>query len=145
MRILSVDYGTVRTGIAISDFSGTIATPLDVIRMSDLNILATRIAELASKHETAKIIIGDPINMNGTRGEKCAVCEKLAEKLRNLSAVPVTLWDERLSTVSAHLIMNENNCRNKKRSEKIDSVAAALILESYLGYSKNRKAAENEN
>lgn len=139
MRILAVDYGEARTGIAVSDYTGTIPSPLTVINERKFNALIEKIAVTATENEVEEIVVGNPVNMNGTKGEKSVKCERLAEKLRQRVDVPVVMWDERLTTVAAHGIMNENNRRGKNRSERIDSVAAALILEGYLGFRKTQK------
>ena len=138
-RIIAVDYGEARTGIAVSDYTGTIASPLTVIHEKNLDALVKKIALSVAENDILEIVVGNPVNMNGTKGEKSAKCAKLAEKLRNCTQLPVLMWDERLTTVEAHGIMNQNNCRKGKRRERIDAVAAALILEGYLGFRKNRE------
>ncbi|MCL1903405.1 MAG: Holliday junction resolvase RuvX [Oscillospiraceae bacterium] len=137
MRVLAVDYGTRRTGLAISDFTGTIASPLEVIHEKNFNTLVGKIVKVAVSNQAERIVVGNPINMNGTKGEKSEICERFTEKLRIASGLHVELWDERLTTVSATAIMNQNNRRGNKRRETIDSVAAAIILEGYLSFLKN--------
>jgi putative Holliday junction resolvase len=136
MRILAVDYGEVRTGLAISDYTGTIASPLTVLHDRNLDMLVGNIVKIANENEADEIVVGLPINMNGTKGEKSIKCEKVAEKIREASNMSVSLWDERLTTVSAHEIISENNPsgknRRKKRQKTVDAVAAAVILEGYL-------------
>ena len=142
MRILAVDYGEARTGLAISDFTGTISSPLTVIHEKKFESLIEKIAVAVSDNEACRIVVGNPINMNGTNGKKSVKCKLLAKRLNERLGLPVEMWDERLTTVAAHGIMNENNRRGKQRSERIDAVAAALILEGYLGYLKNQKGVE---
>ena len=138
MRILSVDYGEARTGLAVSDYTGTIASPLTVIHEKNMDTLVSKISDAVKENDIFEIVVGNPINMNGSIGEKSLKCESLSEKLREITKVPVVMWDERLTTVAAHKVMNDNNKRGKKRRESIDAVAAAVILEGYL-WSKNKK------
>jgi putative Holliday junction resolvase len=145
MKILAVDFGEARTGVAISDAAGIIAMPLTVIHERKLTPLLERIAQIAKENDAGEIVAGNPINMNGTRGEKSAKCEYYAQKLREIlhgisgehAEIPVVLWDERLSTAHAYAVINTDNRKGKKRRENIDAVAASLILESYLGAKKN--------
>jgi len=138
MRLLSVDYGEARTGLAVSDKDEIIASPLCVISEKNSAILIGKILEIAAENEVEGIVVGDPVNMDGSRGLKSAKCSDLARRLRERSSIPVEMWDERLTTVSAIGIMNENNRRGRKRRETIDSVAAAVILEAYMAYRKNK-------
>lgn len=136
MKILCVDYGDARTGLAISDEREILASPLETIYMRDFDRCAAMIAEAAQKNKAEMIVVGDPINMNGTRGERSEKCRALAEKLRGLSGLPVKMWDERSSTVTAIGYMNEVNKRGKKRKAVLDQAAAAVILEGFLEYRK---------
>ena len=147
MRILAVDYGESRTGLAISDYTGTIATPLTVIHEKNFNALIKKIAIAAEENDATEIVVGNPINMNGSKGEKSIKCELLAEKLRSCVSLPVEMWDERLTTVAAHDIISENNPRSEsrnKRRQTIDAIAAAVILEGYLGYKGNRVGIKSD-
>lgn len=137
MKILCVDYGDARTGLAISDESEILASPLETIYMHDFDRCAEMIAQAAQKNRAGLVIVGDPINMNNTRGERSAKCRELAEKLRGLLEVPVKMWDERSSTVTAIGYMNDINKRGKKRRALLDQAAAAVILDSYLEFRKN--------
>lgn len=138
MRIMAVDYGDSRTGLAISDKSEILASPLMTVFEKDFDRCAMMVAEQAQKNGAELIVVGDPINMNGTRGPRSEKCGLFAEKLREISGVEVVMWDERSTTVSAISIMNQNNKRGKKRKESLDQAAAAIILESYLEYRKNQ-------
>lgn len=138
MRILAVDYGDSRTGLAISDKSEILASPLTTVFEKDFDRCAEIVAENARKNGAEMIVVGDPINMNGTRGPRSEKCRLFADKLRELTGLEVNMWDERSTTVSAISIMNENNKRGKKRKEALDQAAAAIILESYLGFRKNQ-------
>ena len=130
---MAVDYGDSRTGLAMCDKGEILATPLTVMAEKDLE----RTAEQARLNKAERIVVGNPINMNGTLGPRSEKCALFAEKLRALVDVDVVMWDERSSTVSAIGIMNRNNVRGKKRKETLDAAAAAIILESYLAWRKN--------
>lgn len=137
MKIFAVDYGDSRTGLAICDEREILASPLKTIFERDFDRCVEQTAQAAAESGAGLIIVGDPINMNGTRGERSEKCNLFAEKLRALVEIPVKMWDERSSTVTAITYMNENNKRGKKRKEALDQAAAAVILESYLQYRKN--------
>jgi putative Holliday junction resolvase len=141
MRVLAIDLGTVRTGLAISDADRIIASPLTVITERKVRALVEKILCTVRENAVSEIVIGDPVNMNGSRGEKSEMSAKFAELLReelSEDGIPVTLWDERLTTSQAQIYMNMDNRRGKKRAAVIDAVAASLILESYLGFEKNK-------
>ena len=142
MKIMAVDYGDSRTGLAMCDKSEILASPLDVIHEKDFGRCVKLVAQAAEEHSVELIVVGDPINMNGTSGPRSEKCALFAEKLRALVSAEVVMWDERSTTVTAHSMMNDVNKRGKKRREVIDAVAAAVILESYLAYRKN--ASERE-
>ncbi|MBQ8172160.1 MAG: Holliday junction resolvase RuvX [Oscillospiraceae bacterium] len=137
MKIMAVDYGDTRTGLAMCDKSEILASPLKIITMKDFDRCIEMVAEEVKLNKAEMVIVGNPINMNGTYGPRSEKCNLFAEKLRELVDVEVKMWDERSSTVSAIGIMNENNKRGKKRKETLDAVAAAIILESYLAFRKN--------
>lgn len=137
MRILAVDYGDSHTGLAASDRTETLASPIGVIHEKQFDRCVEQVAAAVREYEAGEVIVGNPINMNGSKGPRSQKCELFAEKLRLLIDVPVRMWDERSTTVSAHGIMNELNRKGKKRRETIDAVAAAIILESYLRYKAN--------
>ena len=137
MKILCVDYGDSRTGLAISDEGEILASPLDTIYMHDFDRCAEMVAESARKNKAEMIVVGDPINMNGTRGERSEKCRLFGDKVHELTGLTVKMWDERSSTVTAIGYMNDINKRGKKRKEVLDQAAAAVILDSYLGYRKN--------
>lgn len=139
MIILSVDYGDRRTGLAICDKFEMLASPLGVITEWNREVLASKIVQTASEKKVEEIVVGLPKNMDGTKGERARACEELGEEIKKLTDIPVAFWDERLTTVSAHRILSENNVRGKKRKSVVDSVAAELILQNYLDYRKNHK------
>lgn len=132
MRIMAIDYGDARTGIAVSDPLGMLAGETFVIAQWDPEKLADQIVQAARDRDVSTLVLGLPRNMNGTEGPR-------AEKSRALKALleqrgrPVVLWDERRTTVDAHRILRENGKKEKKHRATVDAVAAALILEGYLG------------
>lgn len=132
MRILGVDYGDSRTGYAVSDPLGFGVTTLPACREKGMQKVADFTAALAKEHQVGLIILGYPKNMNGTVGPRGEKTKAFQELLREKVDVEVKLWDERLTTVSAHLLMNETNVRGKKRKESVDSISAAYLLQSYL-------------
>lgn len=138
MRIMSVDFGDSRTGIAVCDKSEMLASPLTVITEYNFERCAEKVAELAKKEKAELIVVGYPKNMNNTIGERAEKCQKFAELVGEISGTPTELWDERSTTVTAHNYLNETNVRGKKRKAVVDAVAATIILETYLAYRKNR-------
>ena len=134
---MSVDFGDSRTGLAVCDKSEFLASPLTVVHEYNFEKCAEQTAEYAKNEKAELIVVGYPKNMNGTVGERAEKCEKFAELVTELSGIPHKMWDERCTTVSAHNYLNETNVRGKKRKNVVDAVAAVIILESYLGYTKN--------
>ena len=139
MKIMCVDYGDSRTGLAMCDEGEILASPLETVFEKDFDKCAERVAQIAKSRKAALIVVGDPVNMNGTRGPRSEKCDQFAERLRGLVDVEVIMWDERSSTVTAISYMNDINKRGKKRKEVLDQAAAAVILDSYLNYRKNHK------
>jgi len=134
--ILAVDFGQARTGLAVCDPSETLASPLAVLT-GGMKALIRDICGQAAERGAEMIVVGHPVNMDGSRGESAKKCEAFAEKLRAASRLPVALWDERLTTVSAHRALDETNTRGKDRKAAVDAVAAVMILEDYLRFRKN--------
>lgn len=139
MKIMAVDYGDSHTGLACCDKTETLASPLKVIDERNFNICAEKVAAASVEYEVGLIVVGNPLNMNGSEGPRSEICKSFAELLRNCVEVPVVMWDERSSTVTAHQMMNEINKRGKKRKAVIDAVAAAVILENYMAWRANHK------
>ena len=139
MKIMAVDLGDARTGLACCDRTEFLASPIGVIHETDFNEIIRQVAVASVEYDVKEIVVGYPKNMNGTIGERAEKCEKFAKILSQLVDVPVKLWDERSTTVSATNYLNETNTRGKKRKEVIDAVAATIILESYMEYRKNHK------
>lgn len=132
MKILGIDFGDSRTGFAISDELGFGASTLDNFKSHSIIKVADYAVQLAEELGAEKIVLGFPKNMNGTVGERGEKTQRLKEELSKRTDIPVILWDERLTTVSAHNLMNVTNVRGKKRKESVDSISAAFILQSYL-------------
>ena len=132
MKIMAVDLGLVRTGLAISDELELLASPIGTVTERDTNVLADKIAAAVSEHDAGALVVGLPRNMDGSKGESAERAEAFAERLRMLTGLPVSLWDERLTTVSAIGYLNETNVRGKKRKAIVDTVSATIILEDYL-------------
>ncbi len=139
MKIMSVDFGDSRTGIAICGESEMLASPLTVITEYNFERCAEKVAELAKKEKAELIVVGYPKNMNNTVGERAEKCAEFSRLVSELSGIPSELWDERSTTVTAHNYLNETNVRGKKRKTVVDAVAATIILETYLAYRKNRQ------
>ena len=138
MRIMAIDYGDAHTGIAISDPTGFLAGFTTTIHAYRPEIVADQVLALAQEHGAQELVLGYPKNMDGTLGERAEKSEALARRLREETGLPVTLWDERRTTVDAHRILSEAGRRGKKRKKVVDAVAATLILEGYLIYKKNQ-------
>ena len=137
MKIMAVDFGDSRTGLAVCDKSEFLASPAGVIEEKDFEKCIEKVAAAAKENAAEEIVVGYPKNMNNTIGERAQKCALFAEKLAELVDVSVKLWDERSTTVSAHYYLNQTNTRGKKRKAVVDAVAATIILESYLGFRKN--------
>ena len=126
MKIMAVDLGDARTGLACCDRTEFLASPIGVIHETDFNEIIRQVAVASVEYDVKEIVVGYPKNMNGTIGERAEKCEKFANILSQLVDVPVKLWDERSTTVSATNYLNETNTRGKKRKEVIDAVAATI-------------------
>ncbi len=137
MIILSVDYGDKRTGIAVCDKLEMLASPVCVLTEWNAETLAEKIIDIAKQKNAEQIVIGLPRNMDGSKGFRAEACEELGELVKSKCEIPVTFWDERLTTVSAHRILSENNVRGKKRKSVVDAVAAEIILQNYIDSRKN--------
>ncbi|MCL2106816.1 MAG: Holliday junction resolvase RuvX [Oscillospiraceae bacterium] len=132
MIVLCLDYGEKRSGVAVSDALGVLACPVTVIHAQGRDTLLRAVADIAEKRGAERVVLGLPRNMDGSFGEKARACEALAKQLEARLKLPVELWDERMSTVSAHRALNEANVRGQKRRNVVDAVAAVVILQSYL-------------
>ena len=132
MRVMAVDYGDARTGLAVSDPTGTLAGDAFVIREGNPKKLADAIAKEAAARGVGRLVVGHPRNMNGTLGPRAEKSAALAGLLRARTGLPVSLWDERRTTVEARGVLHASGRHGKKNRALVDAVAAALILEGYL-------------
>ena len=136
MRIMAIDYGDARTGVALSDPTGFLAGKTFLVKSWKEEIVLAELSALARREGAEELVLGYPKNMNGTVGPRAEKCAALGEKLKEATGLPVILWDERRTTVDAHRILGEQGVRSKNRKDKIDSVAATLILEGYLDWKR---------
>lgn len=139
MIILAVDLGKARTGIAVSDNGESFAFPKTVITEYNTEKLIDKIALQVKENGAELIVVGKPKNMDGSEGDRARECAEIANKIAESTGVETVLWDERLTTVSAHTALNFTDTRGKKRKEVVDAVAATIILEDYLRFRKNKK------
>ena len=138
-RILGIDYGDSRTGIAVSDLMGWTAQGLETITYKgDMKFLLNRIGEIIKEYDIKKIVIGYPRNLNGTVGPRAEKTEAFIEILIDKFGLNVIKWDEWLSTVSAHRDMNDMGIKNKKKRGLVDTIAAVHILQNYLDGTLNK-------
>ncbi len=134
MKIVGIDYGDRRIGVSFSDISGTLAGESFTINVTSPEKSIDELCEVIASRGAEEIVLGYPKHMNADIGDRAKKSEALAEILRERLNLPVILWDERCTTVDAHRILSETGNRGKKRRAKVDSVAAALILQNYLDY-----------
>ncbi len=132
MRILAVDLGLARTGLAVCDELEMLASPVGTVAQPDTEKLLDEVAQVVRRENVKAIVVGHPRNMDGSRGESAQRAEAFAEALKERTGLPVDLWDERLTTVSAIGFLNETNVRGKKRKAIVDTVSATIILQEYL-------------
>ena len=138
MRILGIDYGDARTGLSISDPSGFLAGSPSVIHEWNYDKLVDKLVSFVQENRIEEIVLGWPKNMDGTAGPRAEKCEALAETLRERTGLPVTLWDERRTTVAAHDILPQTGKKAKKHRQTVDAVAASLILQGYLDFKRRQ-------
>ncbi len=133
MRIMAIDYGDVRIGLAVSDLTGLICGEAWTMQEWNMERASVRIAEEAKLRDVGTLVLGLPKNMDGTEGPRAEKSRAFKELLEKDSGLPVVLWDERRSSVEAHAILHANGKKEKKHRQTVDAVAASLILEGYLG------------
>ena len=133
-KIMGVDYGDARTGIAVSDLLCSIVGSTTVIHSRNAEKTIAQIREMVVSQDVGEIVVGLPKNMNGTEGPRAELCREFARMLEEATGLPVHLWDERRTTVEAHNILSQHNYHGKKRKDTVDAVAASLILEGYLAF-----------
>ena len=132
MKILGLDYGETRIGLAISDVFGIVATPLETISEKDRKKQLDAVAKVAAENRAEKLVVGYPKRMDGTLGHRAEYTKAFAEDLSALTGLPFDMWDERFSSTEAHRILEEGGVSGKKRKTKVDKIAAVLILQGYL-------------
>ena len=132
MRILALDHGTKRIGIAVSDELKMIAQPLEFVPAEPFEQFAARLQDLISEKEVELILLGMPRNMNGSYGPAAEKVEEFAAALKAAVTVPIKTWDERLTSAQANRLLIEGGVRRENRKEKVDKMAAAILLQSYL-------------
>ena len=132
MKIMAIDYGDAHTGIAISDYTETLAGHSDVLHSRRQEEVLAGIRRLIAEHGVQLLVLGYPRNMDGTEGPRAEKCAAFGELLRQETGLEVILWDERRTTIDAHNILFQNGQNAKKRKKTVDAVAAALMLEGYL-------------
>lgn len=143
MKIMAVDYGDARTGLAVCDRTEFLASPVGVIEEKALAKVAEKIVYATREFDVGMVVIGLPRNMDGTEGARAQKCRKLADTVRAIITLPIEMWDERSTTVTAAGILDENGTYGKKRKQVLDAVAATVILESYLSYRRQHPAPAN--
>ena len=139
MKILGIDLGHARTGFAVSDESGFLASPIGVVPSYNWEKLLPVAAEKIKETGAQKAVVGLPKNMDGTEGESAQNARAFGEKLEALAKVPIIFWDESCTTITAHGYLNESNVRGKKRKAVVDAVAATVILQGYLDAERLKK------
>jgi putative holliday junction resolvase len=138
-RLIGIDGGTTTLGLALSDTSRTIASPLETIQRTKFKADAARLLALMAEHLVAGLVLGLPTNMDGTEGPRCQATRALARNLNALTPVPILLWDERLTTAAAERMLIAADTTRKRRSEVIDKLAATLILQGALDRLRNAR------
>jgi len=138
MIIIGIDFGDARTGIAVCDKYEMMASEAGCVKADSYKKALAAVGEKVSELRAELVVVGNPVNMNGTAGPRSEKCQAFARELAELTGIPTELYDERLTTVSAHRILSENNVRGKKRKATVDALSARLILEDYLTLRRNK-------
>lgn len=133
-RIMGIDYGDARTGIALSDLRCSIVGSTSVIPSRNREKALADIVRITKENDVGEIVVGLPRNMDGTEGPRAQLCREFAELVGEATGLPIHMWDERRTTVEAHNILSEHNYHGQKRKNTVDAVAASLILEGYLAF-----------
>lgn len=142
MIIVGIDFGDARTGISVCDKYEMMATEAGCVHADSYKKALAAVGEKVVELKAELIVVGNPINMDGSQGSRSEKCKVFARELSELTGIPTEMYDERLTTVSAHKILNDNNVRGKKRKATVDALSARLILEDYLRLRKNRQNAD---
>ena len=138
MIIVGIDFGDARTGIAVCDRHEMMASEAGCVAADSYKKALSAVGERVKELGAQLIVVGNPVNMNGTAGPRSEKCQAFARELSELTGIPTELYDERLTTVSAHRILSDNNVRGKKRKAAVDALSARLILEDYLTLRRNK-------
>ena len=138
MRVMAIDYGDAHTGVAISDQTGLLAGYTSTLHTRKQEAVVEGIGKLIAEYGVTELVLGYPKNMDGTLGPRAEKAEAFAKVLEDAFRLPVTLWDERRTTIDAHNILAASGKNAKKRKKTVDAVAAALILEGYLTFIRSR-------
>ena len=136
MKIMGIDYGDARTGVAVSDLLCSIVGSTTVVPSRNHEKMMADILRLIQENGVGEVVVGLPKNMDGTEGPRAELCRAFAEELKEKCGLPVAMWDERRTTVEAHNILSAHNYHGQKRKNTVDAVAASLILEGYLAFKK---------
>ena len=139
MKILALDIGTVRIGVATSDIMEIIASAYEVYRRKYLTADVLHIAQLITDLSVGEVVIGLPLKMDGSEGQSVDMAREFGDELAKIVSVPIHYQDERLSTVTAQKILIESGMRREKRKDKVDAIAATIILQTYLDKKSNKK------
>ena len=134
MRVMGIDYGDARTGIAVSDLLCSIVGSTTVIHSRNAEKTLAEIQRIVEENQVGEIVMGLPKNMDGTEGGRAQLCREFAQRVEETTGIKVAMWDERRTTVEAHNILSAHNYHGKKRKNTVDAVAASLILEGYLAF-----------
>ena len=137
-KIIAVDYGDVRTGLAVSDALGMMANGIGTVKQKGLHDLCKIIVEKARENNCKRVVIGEPVNMDGSRGARSEKAHLLAQTLAEFTDMPIELYDERCSTMVAHRYLDATETYGKKRKDAIDTLSAQIILQDYLDSNKNK-------
>ena len=133
-KIMGIDYGDARTGVALSDLLCSIVGSTAVVPSRNHEKLLSELCRIAKENDVGEIVVGLPLNMDGSEGPRAQLCREFADRLGQESGLPVHMWDERRTTVEAHNILSVHNYHGQKRKNTVDAVAASLILEGYLAF-----------
>ena len=135
-RILGIDYGKVRTGFAVSDLLGLTASPIGTFKITGDRSLVEKVCEIVKEYEISEIVIGNPINMDGSRGDSSTKVQYLSTLIEKDTGLPVILFDERCTTMLAHKLLNATDTRGAKRKNVVDTLSAQIIFQNYLDSQK---------
>lgn len=142
MRVMAIDYGDARTGVAVSDAAGLLTGYTEVVQSRNRSRAAEEIARIARERQAEELVMGFPRNMDGTEGPRAQLYREFALRVEEASGLCPVLWDERRTTVDAHRILFEAGKNGKKRKKIVDAVAASLILEGYLDFRRMKQGQE---